>query len=177
MAIKLKLPPPIPPNGAPAAPPAAFQTGETAIYRCKWGAMMVNRHDSAIGRALAVYGEFAESENLLMARFLRPGDVAVDIGANVGSVALCLAKTVGPGGTVHAFEPQRQIFQYLSGNAGLNGYTNLRCINAAVGAENGTIALPPVDYGKPRNFGAVSLATPVGDNGEKAEIRTLDSST
>ena len=51
----------------------------------------------------------------------------------------------------------------------------MHCVNAAVGAENGIVPLPPVDYGKPRNFGAVSLANPRGDNGEKVALQSLDS--
>ena len=49
----------------------------------------------------------------LAARLTRPGDVVVDAGANVGAIALECARRVGPGGHVHAFEPQRRLLPYL----------------------------------------------------------------
>jgi FkbM family methyltransferase len=38
-------------------------------------------------------------------RVVRPGDVALDVGANFGFFAYRLARLVGPDGEVHAFEP------------------------------------------------------------------------
>ena len=38
-------------------------------------------------------------------RVVRPGDVALDVGANFGLFAYRLARLVGPNGEVHAFEP------------------------------------------------------------------------
>lgn len=42
----------------------------------------------------------------VMAKALRPGDVAVDCGANIGFFTLLMAGLVGPHGWVHAFEPE-----------------------------------------------------------------------
>jgi FkbM family methyltransferase len=56
-------------------------------------------------------------------RFLRPGDVALDIGAHVGDTAIPIALAVGPTGTVLAFEPNPNVFGVLEKNASLNAGT------------------------------------------------------
>jgi FkbM family methyltransferase len=52
--------------------------------------------------------------------FLRPGEVAIDIGAHTGDTALPIALALGPGGTVFALEPNPYVFPVLARNATLN---------------------------------------------------------
>lgn len=51
---------------------------------------------------------------------VREGDVVLDIGANVGAHTLLLAKTVGAGGKVLAFEPTDYALEKLQKNRSLN---------------------------------------------------------
>ena len=53
-------------------------------------------------------------------RFLRPGDVAIDIGAHAGDTTIPMALAVGPTGVVLALEPNPYVFPVLQRNAGLN---------------------------------------------------------
>lgn len=53
-------------------------------------------------------------------RFLRPGDVAIDIGAHAGDTSIPIALAVGPAGVVLALEPNPYVFPVLEQNAGLN---------------------------------------------------------
>jgi FkbM family methyltransferase len=53
-------------------------------------------------------------------RFLRPGDVAIDIGAHAGDTTLPIALAVGPTGVVLALEPNPYVFPVLQRNASLN---------------------------------------------------------
>lgn len=73
--------------------------------------------------------------------YCRPGDVAVDVGANVGEVSIILSQQVGAAGRVMAFEPHPRIFRYLEGNLELNGCTNVTTRNLAVGAAPGTVTM------------------------------------
>ena len=64
-----------------------------------------------------------------------------DVGASIGLYTLALAHRVGPTGQVHAFEPDRESFDWLSCNVDLNGvgeWVHLHC--CAVGDESGTLA-------------------------------------
>ena len=42
---------------------------------------------------------------MIAAQFLKPGDVVLDIGTNVGCVTIPLSKIVGNNGRIHSFEP------------------------------------------------------------------------
>jgi FkbM family methyltransferase len=67
---------------------------------------------------------------------LRPGDVVLDCGANVGAVTGPLAET---GATVHAFEPDPFAFAKLSERVA--GMDNVVLHNAAVGVAAGSVQL------------------------------------
>ena len=61
----------------------------------------------------------------------RPGDVVVDIGANIGIIALYLAKK-HPGIRIIAIEPVPTTFRHLRENIALNGVGNITALNCAV---------------------------------------------
>jgi FkbM family methyltransferase len=70
--------------------------------------------------AIFLFGVFERHTVMACRRHLRPGDVAVDIGANIGSHALHLARCVGPSGRVFAFEPTTFAYQKLLANIAMN---------------------------------------------------------
>jgi FkbM family methyltransferase len=66
---------------------------------------------------------------LLFQKALRPGDLFVDIGANIGMTTLCAAAIVRPGGRVVAFEPNPAVFERLRDHIAINhldGLVDLR---------------------------------------------------
>lgn len=127
------------------------------LRRCRYGLMLVNANDVYVGASLSRYGEWGQAEIDLCRQLLRPGDVVLDVGANIGSHTLGFADAVGPTGTVHAFEPQRIVFQTLCANVALNSLTQVVTRQAAVGERAGTLLVPPLDYSQPNNYGGLSL--------------------
>ena len=69
------------------------------------------------------------------------GDIAVDVGANIGEVSILLSQGAGPTGRVFAFEPNPRIYRYLRGNLALNHCDNVTPANLAVGAAAGTLRM------------------------------------
>lgn len=67
---------------------------------------------------------------------LKNGDIAIDCGANIGSVSLKMAKS---GATIYAFEPNPYAFAKLTENVA--AYPNVICIQKAVGSESGIVKL------------------------------------
>jgi FkbM family methyltransferase len=124
--------------------------------------MVFNTRDTHVGRSLDRYGEWVESELELLGPFLAPGDIVIDAGANIGNHTVFFAERVGPEGRVYAFEPQRRVFQTLCANLVLNGLTSVEALQAAVGAEPGSMAIPDVNYAAPGNFGGVRVAVGAG---------------
>ncbi|RMH10805.1 MAG: FkbM family methyltransferase [Armatimonadetes bacterium] len=70
---------------------------------------------------------------------LRGGDTLIDIGANVGSHCIPLAKRLGNTTRVYAFEAHPRVFQYLQANAKLNRLTNLHLYPYALGEREGEV--------------------------------------
>jgi FkbM family methyltransferase len=73
-----------------------------------------------IDLTIFLLGMFERETVLTCRRLIRPGDVVLDIGANIGAHTLYLARCVGPGGCVVAFEPTDFAFHKLVTNVGLN---------------------------------------------------------
>ena len=86
-----------------------------------------------------------------LARACRPGDVVVDVGANVGIFTLVAARATSPTGTVHAFEPVPATFETLRRNVRRNGLAGVHAKQLACSDGAGTISLgvagPVVDTG------------------------------
>lgn len=68
------------------------------------------------------YGVFRPEIARLLNRMLRPGQVAIDIGANIGMHSVVMANRVGPTGQVHSFEPDPHPLGRLRANLALNGF-------------------------------------------------------
>jgi FkbM family methyltransferase len=65
-------------------------------------------------------------------KYVKKGTTVIDIGAFVGSHTVRLAQLASPG-LVHAFEPQKDIFELLVKNAKVNNLSNIISHNVALG--------------------------------------------
>ena len=80
-----------------------------------------------------------EPATLDVIRGLAPGEVFVDLGANVGLFSVLAAQAVGDTGTVHAFEPTPATAALLRHNAEDNGVAGrIRIVERAVSERPGT---------------------------------------
>ena len=70
--------------------------------------------------AIWLFGHFEPDAYAAYRKRLKPGDVVLDIGANIGAHALPLAQCVAPGGKVLAFEPTVYAFKKLQRHRELN---------------------------------------------------------
>jgi FkbM family methyltransferase len=88
---------------------------------------------------------FNPDYNLEELDFLRAnvpaGGVFVDVGANVGTYAMVLARHVGAGGKVIAVEPHPVTFARLAFNNTASGYTQTRLVAAAAGPTDGELLI------------------------------------
>lgn len=94
---------------------------------------------NTVGRTIWLRGDY-ESEGQIKAIIesnLGPGDVFLDVGANVGFFTLTASRIVGPEGAVHSFEPVPQLAGLLRRTVEVNSLTNVAVVEAAVGAKSG----------------------------------------
>ncbi len=141
------------------------------LVRARHGWFLANRFDVYLGTALVRYGECIELEHRFLASLLQPGDNVIEVGANIGTHTVGLAKRVGPFGKVIAIEPQPHVFRILNANLALNALLNVETHAIGCGREVGEMIVPTPDYGaaKPHNSGGVSLT----DSGPGVAVRIL----
>jgi FkbM family methyltransferase len=147
--------------------------GHLRLRLCRHGVMLYNLNDIYLGTMLDAYGEFSEGETEIFRQILRPGMTAVEVGANIGAHTVSIARFVGPGGRVLAFEPQRGIFQMLCANLALNGIEQVEAHWAAVGRAPGEVRVPRLDSHRRNNFGGLSIGREA--SGDAVRLVTLDS--
>lgn len=128
--------------------------------------------DKTIGPCLAKYGEFARAEVDFLRDHLSPGGVLYDVGANIGTVSIPLARSV-PGLSVYAFEPQLPVYQLLMRNIAVNDLLSIEAFPWAVGERDGLIefAIPPLTA--PVNFGSIGRGNVQGEK-TPVILRRLD---
>jgi FkbM family methyltransferase len=146
------------------------------LCETRFGRMFTLQGDTVIGRSLRFYGEFAGDEVDSLLALARPGDHALDLGANIGFHTLGLARKVGPSGRVTAVEPQRYCFQLLSANVTLNQHATVHCLRAAVGDSPGQCTVPVHEPTARHNAGATEVSLGAGQGPtDQVPLVTVDS--
>lgn len=129
--------------------------------------------DSTLGSLIYCYG-FEENERTFLWHYLRPGDVFVDVGANIGLFSVIAAKRVGEGGRVYAFEPVALPRQRLEENIRLNQFHNVSIQPFALSDQAGWLEMSiPTDG----HDAWSSLAAPIAGAGiqmDRIEAVTWD---
>jgi FkbM family methyltransferase len=146
--------------------------GQPVPYRGSLRILLMPK-DRVVSPAIVAHGGFARHEVTALCRLLRPGDVAVDVGANIGCHSLAFAEVVGPAGRVLAFEPEPRNVRLLRANAELNGLA-IEVHPVALSDAAGRLTLHLV----PGNAGAHAIGPPAragdGTGTVEVEATTLD---
>lgn len=107
----------------------------------------------------------------LLMRALRPGDVALDGGANLGYFTMLMSRLVGESGKVFAVEPSPYSLERLRHNLKINDMTNVVVVPKALWSEPGKI----LDFHLTPDGGYDSLSTPYRTTETiQVETTTLD---
>jgi len=131
--------------------------------------------DTAVGRSLSDYGEFARPELDLIGDYLKsfePGTF-IDVGANIGAIALPAAARFRKW-QVLALEAHRGLSQVLAANALNNGLDNVEVVHAAVGDQTGLVRFPAPPLSAVANFGSTGFKTAGAVPMETVRMATLD---
>lgn len=132
------------PRGGPLAPVRHFLRG--AYARMLGGRDGVLRAALPGGETFAIDPEWRHitwnpDEYAAFRAAVRPGDVVIEAGANVGCYAVLFGHWVGPAGRVFAFEPDPRAFAGLARHVELNGLTG-RVIPVQAALSDTTADLP-----------------------------------
>jgi len=127
--------------------------------RTRFGATLTVTTSDFIQRYLYLFGMWEPYLSRWMQSRLQPGDVFIDVGANIGYFALIASSLVGPTGEVVAIEASPQFHKALASNVRANACTNVRTVNTAVSDAAGRLTFYLEDSG---NLGATTIVRPHG---------------
>ncbi|HOS48124.1 MAG TPA: FkbM family methyltransferase [Bacteroidia bacterium] len=96
--------------------------------------------DSVLSETIYV-GRFENAELDFVKRYLRKGDVFMDIGANIGLFTTVGASKVGAGGKVYSFEPVKKTYSRLEENVNINSFANVSLFNAGLSNSDGELEM------------------------------------
>ena len=82
--------------------------------------MRLRLDDPGLSKDIAIRGTREEQLKYIIDREVKPGDVVLDLGANIGYYTIMLAKLVGSSGKIYAMEPEPRNFDLLQENIKLN---------------------------------------------------------
>jgi FkbM family methyltransferase len=145
-----------------------FRTGPVDTYY--QGAAFRFYHQASATERGALFNPDYNLEELdfLRANTLK-GGVFVDVGANVGTYAMVLARHVGPAGQVIAIEPHPLTHARLAFNSAASGYHHVKLVAAAAGDGDGELMIE-TDGG---NLGASHIATGATTAGTVIRVASL----
>lgn len=101
------------------------------LVRTEMGYLMCSASDPARLSSLLEAGELERGTRMLIQKILRPGDVFVDVGANIGIHTLAAARALRGRGKIIAFEPYEPTKRMLEKTVFINGFTDLVTIHQA----------------------------------------------
>jgi FkbM family methyltransferase len=144
---------------------------DEVLVRTEVGYVMCSTTDPAVIAFLMEAGEMEPGVRVLISRLLGPGDVFIDVGANLGLHTLGAARAMQGEGRVVAFEPYEPTFNLLSKTLFINGFAGVVEAHCAavsdhsgsqplfLGKTSGHHSLFPLD-GLPSSTGD-AVATPL----------------
>ncbi len=161
------------------------ETGEFVEKMLPWGMSIRVRPLEEIGLVISTLGVIDLPVTEALWRLTEPGELVVDVGANIGSMTAVLAKRVSAvsGGCVWSFEAHPEIFEELKYNVEkwqkqLHN-TNLIIKNLAVSDQVDTVKINiPQDFEHNRGLAFITTNENVQEtNQEKLKVLTVESCT
>jgi FkbM family methyltransferase len=134
--------------------------------------MFVDSRDLGLAPHLMLDGYWELWTTRFIARRLRPGMVAWDVGANLGYFSVLMADAVGATGRVLAFEPNPRLALLAARNLALNGLAARSEVRrAAVTDRAGGVLRFRADLADPKNGRLLGLdAAEAGEEDEVLEV-------
>lgn len=137
------------------------------------GSVICHPAGTSIAKMLFV-GNFETAEISFVRNSLKPGDIFLDVGANVGIYTLIASRLVGAAGHVYAFEPSRREANLLRHNIALARLENVTVIEAALSDRSGTARLAIADDGGLNSFADTHRADRRIESWQEVETIRLD---
>ncbi len=142
------------------------------VVKTNFGALIKGTTSDVIQRYIYYFGMWDPNVEAFLRARLRPGDIFVDVGANIGYFTLLGAKLVGRQGRVVAIEASTLVVEHLEANVARNRLMDLvRCVHAAASDHEGMAILYAGQVG---NIGSASIVRAEGKLTENVRAVPLE---
>lgn len=105
---------------------------DRSLYKTKFGDYYWLNSTGYVDECIINTGVFEPSSTEVVKKLVRPGDVVLDVGANIGYYSVLLSKLVGDQGKVICFEPTKHFGKVLDMNISANNLNNVEIINCGL---------------------------------------------
>jgi FkbM family methyltransferase len=85
----------------------------------------LDTRDLGLTPHIALHGIWETEVEAALARLVKPRQHVVEVGANMGYHTLAMARAIGPGGNLHAFEANPQVLPLLLSTLAVNGLSGM----------------------------------------------------
>ncbi|HQN16557.1 MAG TPA: FkbM family methyltransferase [Bacteroidales bacterium] len=150
-----------------------FQTSDNFEHILEDDVRIILFRDSILCRL--IYFGFEQIEISFVKKFLRSGDVFIDIGSNVGLYSLNASKIIGAEGKIYAIEPTPITFNRLLQNINLNKFENIVPLNIGLSKSKTFMDFNISDDGHDAWNSFASLPEQFSSKKINVEVNTLDS--
>ena len=140
----------------------------------KHGTFSYYSNDQYIGKSLSEYGEWSEAEVVVLKQLLADNENMIEVGSNIGTHTIPLAKQVLNGGFVYAIEPQYQNHKLLLDNIKNNELKNVKVLKIAISSKEGEAYMNTFDENITGNYGDSKIFSSNFKNAESVPVKTLD---
>jgi FkbM family methyltransferase len=123
-----------------------------------------------MSQCLIQTGEYQPEVSAAVAKWLPPGGVMVDVGANVGFMTMLGARRAGPAGRVLAIEPNPAMVVAVRRHLERNLISNVRLVQAGCSETRGSLPLYIAPDGNP---GRTSLSAKNADSQRSVEVDVM----
>jgi len=101
------------------------------LVKTEVGFLLCAATDHGLLSCLLETGELERGTRILIQKYLRPGNVFIDVGANVGLHTLAAARAMRGQGKIIAFEPFEPTMRMLEKSIWMNGFSSMTEIHQA----------------------------------------------
>ncbi len=113
--------------------------GEVLIKTLDGFQLYVNpKYDKGIERKLYLTGSYEKGLLRILDKLVKPRDIVVDAGANIGLISIFCALRAGQSGMVLSFEPHPETYPILQKNISVNGISQIKAYKKALGSASGS---------------------------------------
>jgi FkbM family methyltransferase len=123
--------------------------------------------------------ELDKPEIKAITKLVNPGDVAFDVGANVGRYSVLLSRLCGPSGRIWSFEPVAETYWGLRETLTLNRCENVTPVQSAICEKTGLVEMNlfKPEFSEWNTRGKPSMITAQGERISPTQTRSLPCQT